>query len=64
MTNDGIVVREIVSIAPPTRTVYRLTAFGADYAQRAADLTTFIDRHTTAIEVYRDQVRQADAVLA
>jgi DNA-binding HxlR family transcriptional regulator len=59
MERDGIIVREVVHIGPPARIAYRLTDFGRDFGDHAANLLAFLDRHQPAIEASRQRVRDA-----
>jgi DNA-binding HxlR family transcriptional regulator len=64
MARDGLVTKEIAHIGPPARIVYRLTDFGQDFADHAADLMAFIDRHQTDIIAARQRAKEAERAAA
>jgi len=64
MVRDGIITREIVHIGPPARIAYRLTEFGQDFADHAANLMQFIDRHQADIVAARQRTNEAQRAAA
>lgn len=63
MIRDGLITKEIVALGPPARIAYTLTPFGRDFADHAANLMSFIDRHQPAIEAARQHARVAALIV-